>query len=134
MAGARGSPLTAAGSLLRAIGSLDRRAQYAGVTKGVIQMIELGCLEEVPGTKADHDLVLFALSTCGWCKKARTFLDGNDIAYRYVYLDLLEGEEQRTVLGEAARWNAKRTFPTLIIDEEDVIVGFDDSSYAEKLL
>jgi len=113
------------------------RVAYVGDVrseKGGVDMIEFACLEDVPGAKADHDLVLFALSTCGWCRKARNFLEGNEIAYRYVYLDQLEGDEQRAVLTEASNWNPKRTFPTLIIDDKDVIVGFDDSSYTEKLL
>lgn len=97
-------------------------------------MIELGCLEDVEGEKREHDLVLFALSTCGWCRKARDFLDTNDIAYRYVYLDLLEGDEQKSVLDEASKWNPKRTFPTLVIDDSDKIVGFTDEEYGGKLL
>lgn len=97
-------------------------------------MIELECLEEVEGEKKEHDLVLFALSTCGWCRKARNFLDGNGIAYRYAYLDLLEGDEQKAALEEASKWNPKRTFPTLVIDEGDKIVGFTDEEYKGKLL
>lgn len=94
----------------------------------------LESLEQVEGSKQDHDLVLFALSTCGWCKKARAFLDDNDIAYRFVYVDLLEGDELDRVYSEVKRLNPQRTFPTLVIDDEDVVIGFKDSTYTEKLL
>lgn len=97
-------------------------------------MGELESLEIVEGTNADHDLVLFAISTCGWCRKARSFLDENGIAYRYVYVDMLDGDQQRDVLTEASKWNPRRTFPTLVIDDTDVLVGFEDVKYKEKLL
>ncbi len=96
--------------------------------------MDFDCLQKVEGSNKDHDLVLFALSTCGWCRKAREFLDGNDVAYRYVYVDLLEGDEQKSILEEAFRWNPNRSFPTLVIDENDVIVGFNESAYKEKVL
>jgi len=97
-------------------------------------MADFACLEQVEGKNEEHDLVLYALSTCGWCRKARTFLDENDLAYRYVYLDLLEGDEQKDVLETASKYNPKRTFPTLVIDEDDRIVGFTDEEYRSKLL
>lgn len=97
-------------------------------------MIDLACLEEVAGSKDAHDVVLFALSTCPHCRHAREFLDGNDIAYRYVYLDRLDGAEQRSALSESEKYNPGRTFPTLVIDDGDVIVGFRESEYSDKLI
>ncbi len=96
--------------------------------------MELECLEPVGGENTEKDLVLFALSTCGWCRKARGFLDENDFAYRYVYLDKLEGKEQQDVLSVASRFNPKKTFPLLVIDNGDALIGFDANAYREKLL
>lgn len=90
--------------------------------------------EKVEGDKSDHDLLLFALSTCGWCRKARTFLNDNSIAYKYVYVDLLEGDTQKEVFEEVKRLNPRRTFPTLVVDGEDVICGFNEDRYKEALL
>jgi glutaredoxin len=39
------------------------------------------------------DIKMFALSTCGWCKKTKAFLSDHGIAYSYVDVDLLEGGE-----------------------------------------
>jgi glutaredoxin-like protein NrdH len=97
-------------------------------------MIELDCLEQVDGDKKDHDLVLFALSTCPHCRNARNFLDSNSVAYRFVYLDKLEGEEQKQVLEEASKFNPRRSFPTLVIDDDDVLVGFTEADWRTKLL
>ncbi len=97
-------------------------------------MIELDCLEEVDGSKKEHDLVLFAISTCPHCRSARNFLDSNDIAYRFVYLDLLKGDEQRQVLGKAEQYNPRKSFPTLVIDDDQVLVGFTEQDWSSKLL
>jgi glutaredoxin-like protein NrdH len=97
-------------------------------------MIELDCLEQVEGSKSAHDLVLFALSTCPHCRNARNFLDNNDLAYRYVYLDLLKGEEQKNVLEEASKYNPRKSFPTLVVDDDEVLVGFTESDWKAKLL
>jgi len=97
-------------------------------------MVDFECLEKVEGGKAGHDLVLFALSTCGWCRKARDFLEGNDVEYRYVYVDLLpQGEERDRVIALIKEWNPRVTFPTLVIDDKESVTGFDESSYKEKL-
>jgi glutaredoxin-like protein NrdH len=97
-------------------------------------MIEFDCLEEVEGTKKDHDLVLFALSTCPHCRNARNFLDSNDLAYRFVYLDLLKGDEQKDVLEAASKFNPRRSFPTLVVDDDQVLVGFTEDDWKRSLL
>jgi len=97
-------------------------------------MIELDCLQQVEGSNGEHDLVLFVLSTCPHCRHAREFLDNNGIAYRYVYVDLLEGNEQKQAVAESERYNPNRTFPTLVIDDGDVLIGFREAEYRDKLL
>jgi len=91
-------------------------------------------LEIVEGENGGHELVLFALSTCGWCRKARTFLDENKLNYRYVYVDLLEEDAQQEVFEEVKAHNPRKTFPTLIVDGEEVIAGFNEDKYKESLL
>ncbi len=76
---------------------------------------------------------LFALSTCGWCKKTRKLLEELGIAYDYVYVDLLEGDERKEALDELKRWNPSLSFPTLVIDDKDVVVGFDSLSIKTAL-
>ncbi len=39
-------------------------------------------------------LVLFALSTCGWCKKTRALIEDLDASYDYVYVDLTKGQRE----------------------------------------
>ncbi|MFH1151142.1 MAG: glutaredoxin family protein [Actinomycetota bacterium] len=97
-------------------------------------MIELDCLETIEGSAVDHDLVLFALSTCPHCRRARDFLGTNDLTYRFVYLDQLKGDEQKEVLEITDRFNPRRSFPTLVIDDEGVLVGFSETDWKARLL
>lgn len=97
------------------------------------ELVDDDLLEEVNGKNKDHDLLLYALSTCGWCKKARKYLEDCDYEYRYVYVDLLEGDTLKDVVSEVEKHNPKKSFPTLIIDGDVVVAGFDKNNYGEKL-
>ena len=80
-----------------------------------------------------HKVTLYALSTCVWCKRTKQFLDQNGIAYDYVYVDTLVGEEKERVMGEVVRWNPRQSFPTLVIDDASAVVGFQESRLREVL-
>jgi len=76
---------------------------------------------------------LYALSTCGWCKKAKRFLDDNEIAYDLTYVDLLKGEEKDDVVAEVRKWNPKCSFPTIVVDEKECVAGFKEQRLREVL-
>ena len=75
----------------------------------------------------------FALSTCGWCKKTKRFLDAHDVNYEIDYVDLLSGAERARVMAEMERWNPRRTFPTVVVDDSEVVVGFKEDRLREVL-
>ena len=89
-------------------------------------------LEHVDGENRGN-IVLFALSTCQWCKKTRMFLEELNIAYDYIYVDLTAGEEREEVLKELEKWNEDLSFPTIVINNADVIIGFKEAEIKEKL-
>jgi glutaredoxin-like protein NrdH len=80
---------------------------------------------------------LYAISTCGWCKKTKNFLDENHVEYEFEDVDLLEGEEKERAREEVARHNPRKSYPTIVIDDDDedaiVIVGFDADKLKEAL-
>jgi glutaredoxin-like protein NrdH len=76
---------------------------------------------------------LYALSTCGWCRKAKSFLDENGVAYELTYVDLLEGEAREQVIQEVAKWNPRRSFPTIVIDDAKSVAGFKPELLKEAL-
>ncbi len=71
-------------------------------------------------------VVLYALSTCIWCKKARNLLDELKIEYSYVYVDLLESGDNVRVKDDIRQWNPQCSFPTLVINNQECIVGFNE--------
>jgi glutaredoxin len=88
-------------------------------------------VKHVPGKKKG-DIFLFALSTCGWCGKIKDLLDELGVDYRFVDVDLLEGEAKKEANKEVTRWNPDRTFPTIIINKK-CIVGFQEDEIMRLL-
>jgi glutaredoxin-like protein NrdH len=76
---------------------------------------------------------LYALSTCGWCKKTKQMLDTNGVEYDLVYVDLLEGDEREAVLAEVRKWNPRTSFPTIVVDERESVTGFKEERLRELL-
>ncbi len=87
---------------------------------------------QIPGTNRG-DIFLYALSTCVWCKKTKAYLGELGVAYRYVDVDLVPGEEKEAVMAQVARWNPARNFPTVVIDERVTVVGFQPERLREAL-
>jgi glutaredoxin len=88
--------------------------------------------EHVAGKKKG-DVMLFALSTCGWCRKTKEFLNELGIDYNYVYVDLAEGKEQEEIENELEKWNPEGSFPTIVINNKECIVGYKPDDLKKKL-
>ena len=69
-------------------------------------------------------IILYALSTCLWCRKTKQLLDQMGVDYHYVDVDLLEGEDKTKATEEVRNLNPRCSFPTLAINDQ-CIVGFD---------
>lgn len=76
--------------------------------------------------KNKGNLFLYALSTCGWCKKTKKLLDDLGVSYDFVFVDELEGNEKQNVYASLMNWNPAVSFPTLVVNDEDCIIGFDE--------
>lgn len=78
---------------------------------------------------------LYAISTCGWCKKTKRFLQEHGIEYDCDDVDLLQGEDKERAREQVALYNPRRSFPTLVVDEDKdkVVVGFNESRLREVL-
>jgi glutaredoxin-like protein NrdH len=89
-------------------------------------------MKHVDGEKRS-DLVLYALSTCVWCKKTKAFLSDLRVDYDYVNVDELAGQEREQALAELQRWNPKCSFPSLVVNSETCVVGYDEEKIKEAL-
>ncbi len=76
-------------------------------------------------------IVLYGLSTCVWCKKTKRFLKHHGVAYDYVDVDLLGEEDKEKVKHEITRWNPRCSFPTLVVNDNFCIVGYDEDKIRE---
>jgi glutaredoxin len=69
---------------------------------------------------------LYALSTCPYCKMTKKLLDEHAVAYDHVEVDLLpEGPDRDAVVADVKALSGGASFPVLVLDDDQVIVGFD---------
>jgi glutaredoxin len=90
-------------------------------------------LNHVAGTQRPAKLMLYALSTCVWCKKTRRLLESLEVEYDYVYVDELNVREQQAVTQAVEQWNPSGSLPTLVINDQDAVIGFDEDEIRGKL-
>jgi glutaredoxin-like protein NrdH len=81
-------------------------------------------VKHVEGEKG-ADVMVYALSTCGWCRKTKRLLSSLGIEYDYIDVDLLKGQEEERVMKEVEKWNPKCSFPTVVVNGK-CIVGFEE--------
>ena len=78
------------------------------------------------------DVILYALSTCQWCRKTKDLLNELSIDYYYIDVDLAIGDDQKELTDEIKKFNPACSFPTMVINERDTIIGFDEDKIREK--
>ena len=89
-------------------------------------------IEHVDG-KNKGKILLYALSTCGWCKKTKDFLNKLAVEYSYIFVDLVEGNERDEVMDDIKKWNPRCSFPTMVINDEKCIVGYKEDEIKKAL-
>ena len=89
-------------------------------------------IKHVKGDKKG-DIMLYALSTCVWCKKTKAFLEEMHVEFQYLDVDLLDKPERTAVMDEIRKWNPACSFPSLVIDGNHCIVGYDEKKMRESL-
>ncbi|MBN1859217.1 hypothetical protein JW848_08445 [Candidatus Bipolaricaulota bacterium] len=60
-------------------------------------------------------------------------LEREGVAFRFVYLDLLEGEEKEAELAVLRGWNPRESYPTVVIDEQTCVIGHKPDQLREAL-
>lgn len=83
-------------------------------------------MKHVPG-KNRGALVLYALSTCIWCKKMKKLLDDLGLEYSYVYVDMLDEADEQEALSVVKKFNPRVSFPTLVINDETCVAGYEET-------
>jgi glutaredoxin len=92
--------------------------------KGRIMLEELE-YTSIEGERRDHDITLYTLSTCGFCKKAMAFLNREGFAYRYIHVDRIPLETKTAVKKTLKeQFHEDVAFPFAVIDKAETLVGF----------
>lgn len=89
-------------------------------------------VEHVAGRNAGK-LMLYALSTCIWCRKTKQLLADLGVEYDYVFVDLLTGADRDEVVKIVTKWNPDGSFPTLVLNDSKCIVGFKEPEIRQAL-
>lgn len=79
------------------------------------------------------DIVVYALSTCGWCRKTKEYLKKNNVAFNFIDVDMCDPAERKEIDAVLKKWNPKGSFPTVVINDSVCIIGFDEDKLAEEL-
>ena len=77
-------------------------------------------------------IMLYALSTCVWCRKTKDLLKTMNVSFDYADVDLLNAKERDEAMEEIRKWNPLCSFPSLIINN-NCVVGYDEKKIRELL-
>ncbi|MDG6222446.1 MAG: glutaredoxin family protein [Candidatus Bathyarchaeota archaeon] len=88
---------------------------------------------KVSGNNNKHHVLVYAISTCGWCRRAKNFLKKNDVEYEYVDIDVLNNEDKEKIKQDIITRGGSLVYPTLIIDNKILITGAPQDKLKEIL-
>jgi glutaredoxin-like protein NrdH len=88
---------------------------------------------KVSGQKRQHKVVLYALSTCAWCRMTKQFLKDNDVEYEYIDVDLCQEEDKQKIREHIQSKGGPLSYPTMIVDDNVLITGFRTDKIRETL-
>ena len=71
-------------------------------------------------------VVMYALSTCMWCKMTKKLLQELGVAYDFVDVDQLGEAEKEQARAVILKWNPTGNYPTIVIDDRECLAGHDD--------
>jgi glutaredoxin-like protein NrdH len=88
---------------------------------------------KVPGKKNEHKVVVYALSTCVWCKMTKQYLNDNGVEYEFINVDLCEPAEKEQVRHQIQNKGGSLSYPTIVVDDKTLITGFRKDKLKETL-
>ncbi len=88
---------------------------------------------KVPGQNNKHKVLLYAISTCGWCKRAKNFLKDNDVEFEYIDIDLCSWEDKNKIRQDIQIHGGPLAYPTVIMDNKILLTGASPDKLREVL-
>jgi len=87
----------------------------------------------VEGARRDRSVRLYALSTCGWCRRVKEWLGEVGVEYEYVDVDLCSRDEKREVTLFLKEHGLPLTFPLVVVDGSTFVSGYRPEELARAL-
>ena len=78
---------------------------------------------KVEGKNRKHKVLLYALSTCGWCKRAKQNLKDLEVEHEYIDIDLCNIQDKEAIRKDILSKGGILAYPTIIIDDEILLTG-----------
>ena len=90
-------------------------------------------ISKVSGKNNKHKVMIYALSTCVWCKMTKQYLNDNNVEYEFVDVDLAEENDKQKIRETITSKGGSLSYPTTIVDGNRVITGFRKDLLKEAL-
>jgi len=88
---------------------------------------------KVEGKNKKHKLLMYAISTCAWCKMTKQFLKDHEVEFEYVDVDLCSDKDKEEIRKDITKRGGSPSYPTLIVDDKTLITGFRKDKIQEAL-
>jgi glutaredoxin len=88
---------------------------------------------KVPGENTKHQVLMYTISTCIWCKKAKQFMKDHNIEHTYVDVDLCEKDDREKIRQDILSRGGKLVYPVIIVDDQIIINRFHVKKIREAL-
>jgi len=88
---------------------------------------------KVDGKNKKHHVLMYAISTCAWCKRTKQLLRNNSVEFEYVDIDLCNEEDREKIRQDIIHHGGSLSYPTLIVDDKKLITGYDEAEIREAL-
>ncbi len=77
-------------------------------------------------------VVMYTLSTCPWCMRAKKFFREQDIPFEYIDYDKADDDTKKAIKEDCLAHGSEMSFPFVKVDE-DVVVGYNPAKYSKLL-
>lgn len=78
------------------------------------------------------EVSMYTLSTCPWCRRAKTFFNDHQIPFEFTDVDELDDEQREEVAARVMELCGALQYPVVVING-DPIQGYDPDGYASRL-